>query len=276
MEENERLDSAVAEVETPQTKAEETKSEEVRKPKFVAFSTQKGGVGKTTLTVLAASYLHYAKGFNVAVIDCDYPQHSIVNMRQRDMDLVMKDEHYKQMAFRQFKQLNRKAYPVIACKPEMAIAEADKLLGMSLDYIFFDLPGTINNAAIVRTLACLEYIFIPICADRLVMESSIKFATVINETLISTGKSRIRGLYMLWNFVDRREVSDLYDIYENVMAKFGLQVMETGLPDSKRFRKELSEEHKPLFRSTLFPSDRSLVKGSSISDMIEEMLSLMH
>ena len=34
------------------------------KTKFVAFSTQKGGAGKTTLTVLAASYLHYVKGFN--------------------------------------------------------------------------------------------------------------------------------------------------------------------------------------------------------------------
>ena len=31
------------------------------KTEFVAFSTQKGGAGKTTLTVLAASYLHYVK-----------------------------------------------------------------------------------------------------------------------------------------------------------------------------------------------------------------------
>lgn len=31
------------------------------KTKFVAFSTQKGGAGKTTLTVLAASYLHYVR-----------------------------------------------------------------------------------------------------------------------------------------------------------------------------------------------------------------------
>ena len=55
------------------------------KTKFVAFSTQKGGAGKTTLTVLAASYQHYVKGVNVAVIDCDYPQHSIVEMRVRDL-----------------------------------------------------------------------------------------------------------------------------------------------------------------------------------------------
>ena len=29
---------------------------------YVAFSTQKGGVGKTTFTVLVASYLYYLKG----------------------------------------------------------------------------------------------------------------------------------------------------------------------------------------------------------------------
>ena len=62
---------------------------------FIAFSTQKGGAGKTTLTVLVASYLHYVKGMNVAVVDCDYPQHSIAEMRKRDLKTVMEDEHYK-------------------------------------------------------------------------------------------------------------------------------------------------------------------------------------
>ena len=52
------------------------------KPLYVAFSTQKGGAGKTTLTVLMASYLHYVKGYDVAVIDCDFPQYSIHDMRK--------------------------------------------------------------------------------------------------------------------------------------------------------------------------------------------------
>lgn len=34
---------------------------------FIAFATQKGGIGKTTLTVLTASYLHYVKGAPVKV-----------------------------------------------------------------------------------------------------------------------------------------------------------------------------------------------------------------
>lgn len=57
----------------------------MNEPIYVAFSTQKGGAGKTTLTVLTASYLHYVKGYNVAVVDCDFPQYSIKDMRERDM-----------------------------------------------------------------------------------------------------------------------------------------------------------------------------------------------
>ena len=52
-----------------------------KEPKYIAFSTQKGGAGKTTLTVLVASYLHYVMDYNVAVVDCDYPQHSIVESK---------------------------------------------------------------------------------------------------------------------------------------------------------------------------------------------------
>ena len=37
----------------------------------VAFATQKGGSGKTAITVLVASYLHYNCGCPLAVIDCD-------------------------------------------------------------------------------------------------------------------------------------------------------------------------------------------------------------
>ena len=61
---------------------------------YVAFSTQKGGVGKTTFTVLVASYLYYLKGYNVAVVDCDYPQHSISAMRKRDAEQVNGDDYY--------------------------------------------------------------------------------------------------------------------------------------------------------------------------------------
>lgn len=94
---------------------------------FVAFSTQKGGVGKTTFTVLVASYLYYLKGYNVAVVDCDYPQHSISAMRKRDGEQVNNDANYKVLAFNQFKTLGKKAYPVLCSTPEAAISTAEDI-----------------------------------------------------------------------------------------------------------------------------------------------------
>ena len=55
---------------------------------FVAFATQKGGIGKSTVTALAASYLHNVMGLNVAVVDCDAPQHSIHGLRERELKLI--------------------------------------------------------------------------------------------------------------------------------------------------------------------------------------------
>ena len=64
---------------------------------FIALSNQKGGVGKSTMTVLLASYFHYVKGKNVAVIDCDYPQFSIQALRSRDMKNVERSEFLQQL-----------------------------------------------------------------------------------------------------------------------------------------------------------------------------------
>lgn len=156
---------------------------------YVAISTQKGGAGKTTLTVLVASYLHYVKGYNVAVVDCDFPQYSIHDMRKRDLKAVMEDGHYKVMAYEQLKRLKKNPYTIRCSRAEDAIRTAENLTEAQpdLDFVFFDLPGTINNADVVQTIAKMDYIFTPIIADRVVMESSIKFATVINEQMISTG-----------------------------------------------------------------------------------------
>ena len=242
---------------------------------FIAFSTQKGGVGKTAFTVLMSSYLHYVKGLEIAVVDCDYPQHSISEMRQRDMEQVMKDNYYKQLAYKQFTTIKRKAYPVEKSVPEDAIDVAENLIDGATtqpDIIFFDLPGTLNSRGVVKTLGGMDYIFSPVSADRVVMESTLKFATMLNENLISVGKSDIKGLFLIWNMVDGREKNELYDVYENVIGELGLNILKTFVPDSKRFRRELTSGHKPVFRSTLFPAHNSLLKGSNLIALAEEIL----
>jgi len=239
----------------------------------VAFSTQKGGAGKTTLTVLVASYLHYVKGYNVAVIDCDFPQHSISEMRERDLQMTMDDEHYKLMAYEQFSTLGKKAYEVIESSPENAMEDAKEVIEeLKPDFVFFDLPGTINNPAVVKTLSFMDYIIAPISADRVVLESTLQYVITVNDALITPGKAKIKGIHLLWNLVDGREKTELYEVYEDVIEKLGFTLFKTFLPDSKRFRREQSVSHKALFRSTLFPADKALVKGSNLDALVDELL----
>ena len=73
----------------------------------------KGGGGKTTFTVLAASYLHYACGYNLIVVDCDYPQFSINAMRQRDAQGVDRNPALQELAATQFSELQKPTYTIL-------------------------------------------------------------------------------------------------------------------------------------------------------------------
>lgn len=248
-----------------------------KQPIYLAFSTQKGGAGKTALTVLVASYLHYVKNYDVAVIDCDYPQHSIAEMRDRDLKLALGDNHYKRMAYEQFTRLNKKAYPVIESSTEKAIVDADHITDQAdFDIVFFDLPGTVNDPSVIKALTNMDYIFAPISADRLVLESTLRYMVVINDVIKKTGVTTIKGTYLVWNMVDGREKSELYGVYEQVIADLGFEVLKTFVPNSLRFRRELTEAHKGVFRSTLFPAERSLLKGSNIDALADEIVELVN
>lgn len=246
-------------------------------PKYVAFSTQKGGAGKTTLTVLVASYLHYVKDYNVAVIDCDYPQHSIYDMRERDIKMVEDDEYFKGMAYEQIERLGGKHfYRVVDSSPEKALSDAEKLCEQGeYDFIFFDLPGTLNNLDLITALANMDYIVAPIAADRVVLESTLNYLIAVRDSIIAPGKSAIKDIYLLWNMVDGREKSELYEVYEGVINELNFPLLKTFIPNSVRFRKEQSISHKALFRSTLFPVDKTLVGGSNIDVLTNELLEIL-
>ena len=72
-------------------------------PVSIAVCNQKGGVGKSTFTVLLASYLHYTLQRDVLVVDCDYPQWSIYTQRTRELEILNLSDYYKLMVARQFK-----------------------------------------------------------------------------------------------------------------------------------------------------------------------------
>lgn len=251
----------------------------MKNPIYVAFSTQKGGVGKTTFTASVASYLCYVKGYNVAIIDCDFPQHSILEMRKRDIAQVEKDDYYKRLVINQFKSTGKRGYDVIEATPQNSLEKAENLITSSekpLDIIFFDMAGTVNNESIVNIMKSMDYIFTPIIADRVVMTSSLSFASIINDQFISTGNSKIKGLHLFWNMVNWREKGVLVEAFESAIYELGLNLMKSYIPNSTRFKKEVSNEHEPLFRSTLFPPSKSVIKGSNLDNLAEEIIEILN
>lgn len=82
------------------------------KTRFVAFATQKGGIGKSTITALVANYFHNVKGYNVAVIDCDEPQYNLADLRDEELELIKSSDYFKAQACEHFKKLGKKSFSV--------------------------------------------------------------------------------------------------------------------------------------------------------------------
>ena len=248
-----------------------------KKPVFIAFSTQKGGVGKTTFTVLTASCLHYACGYNLIVEDCDYPQFSINAMRQRDAQGVDRNPALQELAATQFSGLQKSTYIILCATAEAAvdtIREYLKTHEPDTDF-FFDLPGSINNDGVLTTLSGMDYIFTPISVDRIALESTLVFSAIIKEAITDNADTANKEIYLFWNMVDGREKTLLYAMYEKVIAELGLPVLKTALPNTTRYKKEIMEEGTTLFRSTIFPASRTLLRGSCPKELVQEILSIV-
>src|SRR5690606_31093749 len=206
-----------------------------KKPLFIAFSSQKGGIGKSTFTTLAASTLHYRLGYNVAVFDADFPQHSLMKMKKRDLAMVMENQALKKLAYKQFTTINKKAYPIMQHRAESVLEAAQEFVNTSsvpLDVIFFDLPGTVNTPGILKSLAGMHHIFTPITADRVVMESTLIFTQLLQDVIMKKGETSIETINLFWNQVDGRERTPLYTVYNNLIRQLGLRLMQSQVKNS--------------------------------------------
>ncbi|KAA6320124.1 Iron-sulfur cluster carrier protein [termite gut metagenome] len=252
----------------------------MKQPLFIAFSTQKGGVGKTTFSTLAASYLHYVKDFNVAVIDCDYPQWSIHSMRKREAEQLQTNTYYQNKAVALFESLGKGTYPVICTNPDNDIfARAKEFLlqeSTTYDILLFDLPGTINNRGVIETFLAMDYVFVPISASRLAMESTLPFIISVNEMKTMYPAINLKDVFLFWNMVVPRSKKELYDHYESIINRFGIPMLKTTIPRSIRYDTEQSiVGNAPVFLSTIFPPDKILLKDSNLDLLIDEILGII-
>ncbi|GAA6765707.1 hypothetical protein AAFH68_16450 [Flavobacterium sp. CGRL1] len=143
------------------------------------------------------------------------------------------------------------------------------------DFVFFDLPGTVNTPGILKALAGMHHIFTPITADRVVMESSLIFTQLMKDVIMKEGENTIKTINLFWNQVDGRERSPLYDLYNKLIEELGLNLMQCQVMNSIRFRKESEAGAKTVFRSTLMPPDERLMNACRLDQFMTEFLRIV-
>ena len=255
----------------------------MNKPIYISFCAQKGGVGKSVFTSLFASYLHYRTELNVAIIDCDYPQHSLLKFRAREINKLKTIPKFGKAFADQMASLTKKSYPIIGSDITEGISAARSLVQNSVatagfDIIFFDFPGTINTPGMLSALSEMDYLFIPIEADRLVLESEIEFAHTMKEVYTSMNKPS--QLWLYWNRSQRSVKTPLYDSYEKVINELGLSVLSNRIYHAAAFQKEVEQESEPknVFRSTVLPYSKLALRGSNIAidDFFHEIIEILN
>lgn len=242
----------------------------------LSICNQKGGVGKSTLTVFAASWLHHVLGLDVLVVDCDYPQWSIHAQRERELQVLEKSAYYKVMLLRQFRQNNRKIWPVVRSTPQDAIKTASDYIrreGYAARIVLYDLPGTVGTQGVLSLLTRMDYLFVPLKADKMVVESSLHFARNLRQS-IDRDEVRLREVYLFWTMVDRRERTTLYDRYEKVIERLGMRMMQSRIGYRAKFNREFLPDGTGIGRSTILAAERSFAREAGIEDFVKELFNL--
>lgn len=203
----------------------ELKNQMQNSPVYISFCTQKGGAGKSVFTTLAASWLHYECGYNVAVIDCNYPQWSVHKLRERETVQITKNSYYRKKAWELFRKIGKPTYPVVPVQPETALTGANEFLAdekVNFDLVLFDLPGTVNNRDVVELFFNMDYLFVPITTSRINMESTLNFIVTANDIVQKNPQIRLKRVQTFWNRVSGREKQELSKMYNNALDELNI------------------------------------------------------
>ena len=178
------------------------------RPLYLGFSSQKGGVGKSTLAEILSSMLYYEEGISLFVVDCDLTQDSFFKLREREKGTIGEDPALTAYMQTYFHQLQRRSYRIIKARPEEAVARAEALAMQypeeGYQLVVFDFPGHAGTRELLELSLEMDYILSPLEPDIQSMVACLSYAKSIQDLGISMQTARIKDIWLLWNKVDRR------------------------------------------------------------------------
>jgi chromosome partitioning protein len=190
---------------------------------IIIIGNQKGGAGKSTLTLLLANYLTLAKSCPVAVIDMDYQQ-SIV--QKFDKAKVLENvEPYEVIP------ANLESYPLLR-----------KILGKNKDaIILIDLPGKLDDDGLLPIFNSADLVICPFAYDEFTFESTVLFTVVLRKI------NPKMGMVFVPNRIKANAKFEIMQEVNEQLSKFGQ--ITSPLPDRVDFQRANTFQTPP----SLFP-----------------------
>ena len=127
------------------------------------FGNQKGGVGKSTLTVLSGNYLSLAKDWPVTIIDMDYQQ-----------SISQKFEKAKVLE-------NDEPYDVLPANLESFTSLIPVLTKNKKEAVLIDLPGKLDDDGLIPVFKSADLVICPFAYDEFTFESTVLFTVVLKK-----------------------------------------------------------------------------------------------
>jgi chromosome partitioning protein len=129
----------------------------------IIVGNQKGGAGKSTLTMLLANFLTTVKQCKVLVIDMDYQQ-SIVQQYQRARQLE-----------------NAAPYEVIAASLEHYPVIYPMVSENQKQIIIIDLPGKLDDNGLIPIFKTADLVLCPFTYEKFSFDSTVLFSVVLRK-----------------------------------------------------------------------------------------------
>ena len=180
--------------------------------KFICIASQKGGVGKSSLTIMLASWLQYNMKKQVAIIDADNPQYSLMKDREDNITYLEDNPTIE----KKFTEQGIPVYKVEKSTIEGCLEKMDEYEEQGYEYVFIDLPGTVGDEKIYSIYNAVDFIFIPFDEDKMSFRSSLELAYILN-TQIKGKNSAIKKVVAFWNKFNPRMNKEVFEAFNEII-----------------------------------------------------------
>jgi cellulose biosynthesis protein BcsQ len=247
--------------------------------KIISFASQKGGCGKSSVTTLVASVLAYREHKKVAVLDFDSRQKSLANARENELASITpkKEENGEYTCadprlYKSFMSQGEKPYVIESLTMAFTDALIDKIekYNQEYDYVFFDLPGSIDNNDFFNLIQNCDFVFIPFIQEAYVFQSNAEFAFFLVEHILNNEECRMKNLYYFWNR------------YKETVRPKQFEEMETylkaNLPEMKEIAQKLGDTDamgNTYCKSTVVSPAKEFMYNKGLNAFITEIIDII-